>query len=456
MPKHAHFGSASTFLVISWIACAAAAPASAADVDHAMLCEWQGPITGVERTIGGLLRQSRQADDAGRARLLAQLSGLGEPACEGLFHVLVEGRVPRSSDDDAAQCLSVPQRELLMAALSSLPAVSLRKVLARGPGDAPAESWNMAAVRLLGAIGDVDDLPELASTLPRDDAGQPTSASRLVLQEAYAGILRRKPRACSRLETLYPSLEPFAADALFKALADVGDGRALPIFLAAARAHPTDCRTVIALVPKLSPCCDVTISLEFAAWLRDRADSMRPEWTRAVFNALGALDEGAAFDQLMDSLDGDVPLRESALAALQRISGASFGPDRRRWEAWYRDEMAWVERIRSGRDDKNRSLSPYEIVQTLRAYSRHKLFRSELAHNLIPLLTNSDPSIRALTCQTLQGLGSPAPLRDLLSLLDDPVPTVSRAAREAITKLTGKPIPAGPAGAARMVLLDDP
>jgi HEAT repeat protein len=422
------------------------------ELDPLARYEWIGPLTPVEVKLGGLLRESRRADDARRAAILESLVAVGVPGVEGLLEILVQERVPRSSAEDAAQCLSVPQRELVLSAIARLPAADVREQLSARNANASAPPSNIATMRILGAIGDENDLRRLMTLPTRDDMGLLDGPSRSVLRQTLASILRRVPKAYDRLETFHAKLDDDAAQEVLKSMADVGDGRALSVFFECARSQPGTTRTAIALVPLLSPSHDVQVALDFAAWLRGQIDMARPEWTRAIFNALGALDEGAAIPDLLDALDTqERSLREASLAALRRISGLSLGSDRSSWDSWYVSESSWYETSRLAPDGGTSEDPDQNLITILRTYSEHRLFRSMLTLDLVPLLDNQEPAIRALVCETLEHLGSQRAVRELIPLLDDPAESVATAARHALETLVGS-VPEGAAAARELIL----
>jgi HEAT repeat protein len=443
-------------LLVLAVGCAwnrAAAQEDEADPAPSHRYEWIGPLTPLERAEGALLREARRADDARRAQIVADIVAPGGMAVGGLIEILVQERVPAGQDGDAPQCLSQAQRAIVLSALARLPSKDVRTRLSERRSSAAGPDASVAALCILGIIGDEDDLRQLASIPARNESGMLDSASLSALRAAYAGILRRAPRAYDLLEDLRTKLPDDAREELLKALADVGDGRALEVLFECARTQPASRGTAVALVPLLAPSRNVQIAREFSAFLREQVDLSRPDWTRSVFNALAVLDEGGAIPALLECVESQqLPLRESSLAALRRISGLSFGSERRRWESWYRDELAWFGRPRSAPLARARlGESPLDI---LRDYAGHRLFRSDLAAEIAPLLDQRDPAIRAMVCQTLERLGSQRAVRDLIPILDDPVPQVAGAARHALETLVGGHVPDS-ASAARDILLHE-
>jgi HEAT repeat protein len=414
--------------------------------------EWSGEVSPLARSIAGQLRASRRAGDAEQRQIAARLTGMGAPAVGDLLEIMVQGRVPKSKPADAPQLLSVPQRALVLDTIARLPATTIRTQLEERLASAPTDATRMAAISVLGAIGNEGDIERMGQLAPLDESGELTSASRPVLREAWARVIRRTPRSYDFVASGLHEMPPALTQEMLEALSDVGDGRALAIFFQAARSRPAQARTAVALVPLLSPSSDVSVSLEFAAWLRGQIDPARTEWTRAVFNALGTLDEGNAVMEILPSLESEeLPVRESALAALRKISGLALPCDKKRWQSWYGEEIRWLGDARALRAQRLQERRAADVVGLLREYGQHRLFKSDLAADLAPFLDHPDPAVRALTCETLGRIGSQAALRNILPLLDDSAPTVSAAARSALAAILGKPVSGGSSDVREMI-----
>jgi hypothetical protein len=209
----------------------------------------------------------------------------------------------------------------------------------------------------------------------------------------------------------------------------------------------------VGLVPRLAHSHDPEIAAEFVAWMRKRIDPVRVEWTRAIFLALGALDEGESMPELIAALDFEgLCLRESALRALRSISGLAMPADSKRWEAWYSDEIEWFLQSRPDLAAALASATPSSILPALRAYSEHTLHRSILARDVVILLEHPNADIRILACETLGRFRSRAGLNDLLDALLDPDAAVADAARAALERIVGEPVPASPQAARARIL----
>jgi HEAT repeat protein len=197
-------------------------------------------------------------------------------------------------------------------------------------------------------------------------------------------------------------------------------------------------------------------SREIAAWLRGQVDFHRVERTRAVFNALAVFDEGASLPTLVEALGAEeVALRDSALVALRRISGLSLPADAGRWSTFFRDESAWFDTQRPRQAAIIAEGRPVEVGQAVRSLVDHRLFRSQIASDLLPLLANSNPEMRLLAVDALKQLGSRQAVPQLIDALEDADARVRNAAHAALQAIVGGDASTEPA-LARARLLGDP
>jgi HEAT repeat protein len=436
-----------------------ACPAQTADVEapaEASPFEWVGPATAVERAIGVELRAARAADERASDAIAKRLVAMGAPAIPALLSILCQGRVPHAAPGDAPQKLSEPQRALALATLARLPRGKVVSTLNALLAESSTPSLSLTAIDVLGVVGGGNDLlrlPELAPRVP--ETPDLTRASRDALRRAFAGILRREKRLPDNLQPLLESPNPQVTEQVLGALADLGDPRGLSVCFAVARSRPNVAQTAIALLPRFRPSNDVARALEIAAWLRGEVDFHRVERTRAVFNALAVFDEGASIPVLVDALGTDeVALRDSALIALRRITGLQLPADAARWTAYYRTEAAWFETARPRQAAVLLAGRPSEVTQAVRSYVEHRLFRSQLAADLLPLLSHSSADVRLLGIDALVQVGSRQAVSRLLDAIDDADPRVSAAARTALRSIVGADMPSD-AGLLRERLLGD-
>jgi citrate lyase gamma subunit len=294
-----------------------AAPQAASEVDPKSRFEWVGTVTPVERAIAECLRESRRTAPDEMGKLLRRIVTPPKGKVEACLSILVQGRVPKVAPDDGPQKLSVPQRELVLAALGALPEKETRAglaVLAAGELD---ESKARTVVEVLGVVGTARDLKRLAPLLPRDEAGDMPRASQQVLTATYSKILGRDENAMLEFATVLRGRDDLISELVLLALADRRDPRALGPCFEVARSRPTLAQTAVSLLPSFTGSLDVELRAEVAAWLRSATDPARLQWTRAVYDALAAYDDGEALPELIEALDGS----ERALADAAALDG---------------------------------------------------------------------------------------------------------------------------------------
>jgi HEAT repeat protein len=410
--------------------------------------EWVGPVTPIQRSIAECLRESRRTQPDAMAPLLKRIVDLGPAAVDGSLAILLQGRVPRSAPEDAPQKLSVPQRGLLLAAVGQLPTKDVRAALEHLLTEQPDPSRARAAVDVFGVVGTGKDLRRLAPLFVRDESGALDHDDKQVLRAAYVKILLRDEAAIPELAALLAGKDDEVGQQVLLAFGERGDARALRVVFESIRSRPTLAQTALSQLPRLASSPEADVRAEVAAWLRVAADPRRIEWTRAVYGAVAAFDEGDAMNELIEALDGEeLALRSAAHVALRGISGMTFPHDARRWRTWYETERAWFDSDRPRLTQKMRNPDAAAVVEALREYAAHKLWKSALTSDLEPLLARSEPELRALACREIGRLRAPAAARLLTLALEDPVPGVRKAAEEALRALSGSRTLPAPAGA---------
>lgn len=429
------------------IALAVCARAQVPDAGRAARHVWQGELDDGQRRVGSILREARVAGNEPGA-LAERLAAPGPGAIRPLLDVLVQARVPKFADADAPQLLSKPQRALVVAALARLPATDVRAELdARLSIEPLTRGVRIAALHVLGVIGTERDLDRLGD-LVRHAAGEELDREeREALREAHAALLRRMPHVLDSLAKRWHRRDRAANEALLLALGDLQEKRAVKLLFEVARTDAPLAQLALSTVRRTGASGNPEVDLEFARWLGHQPDPQRTEWTRAVLYALGELDEGESLDVLIDALgDAKSGLRDAAAWSLQKISGMAHTGDCDFWNAWRRRELQWLNRgrarCRSVFDSSSRDSSHVgAIVQALREYSGRRLFRSELARDVVVLLERREPALRELACATLGELGSRAAVPALVGALASDHPAVADAAWRALAKIAGCDVP---------------
>ncbi len=404
--------------------------------------EWPGPLDDGLRRAGAVLRSARVAgrDPESLARRLAEP---GAAAIGPLLDVLAHARVPKGVDSDLPQALSEPQRALVLAAIARLQNPAVRTELDRRLSETTAsEGTRIAALHVIGVIGGPGDIVRLASIAPRRADGQLDDAARSALRGAFSAILRREPSALRVAEQVLRKRDATVGKELLFALAELRDARVVRLCFDVARNDPKLSQQALALVRQSGRSGEPELDRQFSTWLVSQIDPQRPEWTRAVLLAIGALDEGDCVETLIGLIDDtNLGVRESALSALRSIGGSTLGADGDAWMAWYGREVAWMTSERPRWVENLKDESPSKVVDALQAYSDRRLFQSQLARDVLPLLERDEPGLQELACETLARLGSRVAVPALAAELSGHDPAVEGAARRALTKLLGREVP---------------
>ena len=397
----------------------------------------------MHRTLAEPLRAVRK-DPSSAPKQIARIVARGPDAIAPLFDILVEERVPRTHAEDPAQILSEAQRQLLLAALAKFPVervrAELEQRLALLPSDNDAPQ-RLAALRVLSVMGSSKDLARLSAIAPRQGEELDSKAAE-ALRGAYAAILRRDPALLASRKELFKSCDAGSGKQLLFAVGDLGDKRALPLLDDCARTLPALAQQAVALVPRVGASGNAELDQALAAWLAERLDPERLEWTRASLRAIGVLDDGSQVPALLDALESPhAGLREAGLNALQQLSGLHLGSTIEGWREWYARETEWRTTGRQAAQQSLASEDSAQVAQALGRYSEHRLFRNELAEDVLAVLEHGSAPMKAMACGTLARIGSPLALAPLIEHFSDEDDVLAEAAWRAACTLTGQVLP---------------
>jgi len=409
------------------------------------LAAWSWEITPAHKAIAAALRDSRLPSPPPDSRLVDRIVSAGPGTIAAELDILVRKRVPEARPGDAPQILSDPQRALLIAALSRGSASAVRAAVGARVDAAPGDpGTQLAAVHALGAVGAAGDLRKIVELVPRKSgASSPLSTeAREAVKAACEAILLRDRDAYGALKDMMHRIDPEVGRPLLDALGSTRNPRALEVLREAARSQATLRPQVAAMAAKCGVSNDAAVDREFTSWLESELKEARPEYARVILQALGALDDGACVPTLIARLeDPDRGIADSALWGLKKISGLGFPALPASWNAWYLAETSWHDRVRPRLQQNLVSGDTARIVEALRGYAEHRTHRAQLAADVEAVLSDRRPELRHMACGTLGQIGSMNSCLALVGVLEDEDPSVSRAAREALTAITGLQIP---------------
>jgi len=399
-----------------------------------------------QRAVGGALRLARKQVEGSREMIVERIVSCGPGALDAAFDVLVSEQIPEFEAGDPTQILSQPQREILLLALAQFPHADLRQEI-RTRIAAGDPQTALAAVRVLGAIGDARDLQRITALAPRktDSPNALTRVASESLRAAAVSILARDPRAWIELEDVVRTTDRSAARSLLEAASARRDPRALEVLSDGARTHRDLAPLCVAGVQKVGPSIDAAVAGDFVRWMVAELPHARAEHRRGLYQAIGVLDDGSHARELIDGLtDADEPTRESALWALRKLTGLGFSTTPEPWTAWLQAETRWHERERNAHRSDLGSRDPVRVAAALRGYAGRLVSREVLAEEVAVVLGRSEPELRLLACEVLASLRAMSAIRPMASLLYAPEPSVREAAWRALGTISGLELPKDP------------
>ena len=407
------------------------------------LARWSWDVSDAHRAAGRVLRESRtQAITADGSALESRLLAIGADRASVLLDILTRGRVPESSENDAPQIVSEPQRALLIRALAALPEQEVRALVDANLERDRSDAVELASIHALGAIGKAADVLRVCELVPVAD-GHATRAGCDALRGALTSILLRDSRAWSAVGRAIEKAPADVKETILSAAAETESGRAFSVILDAGRLHRDLAQCAVGLLRALSAHAGAEERRECADWCAGELDGARPELQRSLLKTIGSVDDGTLIPDLFHWIeDENANTREAAGLALRKITGVQFPTQAALWKAWYADEQQWMHRERPMLCDRLESRDRKTVIDALRQYAQRRTFRDELAVDVLPLLERPEQEVVLLTCEVLTRLGSSAAVPRLVALLDHESPQIAQAAAAAIEKISGRTVPA--------------
>ncbi|MFT7480769.1 MAG: hypothetical protein ACI80N_004084, partial [Gammaproteobacteria bacterium] len=258
----------------------------------------------VQRSIR-LLRDSRlpdamPADELGRA-----LRGDVNAAHPALVDVLVAGRVPALEEGDSPQTLSVPQREMVLAAFSFLPGnaltVQAERLLAHEEDEDPDVTACTVALHLLALGGGSDNLAQLFAIATPEPGDSPKRCYMDALEWSIEAILATEGRGAHGVLRLNLNNipEPLVC-AVLRALGDDGDPAGMALVLPIAERYPNLRLLAFAEARRLGSSGDPDLDQWFSTLLRRHLDPDEPKLARSAALVLGELSDTECVADLIE------------------------------------------------------------------------------------------------------------------------------------------------------------
>lgn len=404
-----------------------------------------GPVvacTPAELRVASSLRRSRVERTLPAETFASEIAALGQAVLRPCLDTLERERVAAVAPGDTEQMLSVPQRGMVLAALAELPPAAVLSAALERAELSREDATRRLVLDVLGVAGGPQHLLELvAQTLP-DDGSEPAPEVVASFQAGLAGILVREPRAYEALRSFHRDAPAALSDAIVMAVGDAGSTRGLSHLEHVLTFQPESTGLCASQVRRLGRSSDLEVDRALAQRLRWAVDADRPEDCRALLLALGELRDYEAVPMLIELLESDDRgIAGNAHWALQRITELKFAAQPERWRAWHEAELAWFAREE---DAVLRALhvgSPSAAAAAAREIGERRLWREDLAQELLTALGRPQPALRSPICRAIQRLGVDNVTGGLVDLLDSD-PESAQAAWRALVALTGRELPA--------------
>lgn len=134
---------------------------------------------------------------------------------------------------------------------------------------------------------------------------------------------------------------------------------------------------------------------------------------------LGFIGNRRHVQALIHGLDDDEHIvRTASLKALKELTGMTISGDPGRWKLWYQDQETWWTTVGSELVASIQSAPRRELVGVLASVSTRRLYRKEIAAQLLQLLHRSRADEVRLAVAGLATLRDPSTLPSILALRD--------------------------------------
>lgn len=346
------------------------------------------------------------------------------------------------ADGAGSEPVAVEERRGLLAALRALGRPALVSFLAAAVGESAEEAPRLAALECLEDCATAREVVVLTRfAMPGGRA--PSIRLGAALRAALVETLARDPRAFGELAPAWHGAGAEVRAELVAAVAERGDPSGLEFLAWVARFGGAGLQRAVAdACLRIAPCVpgvEARAHLEALCVLLKSKDAV---CVQTISIALARARVEAAVPgwiELLESESGGT--RARARRSLTELTGLDLGPARERWRAWHEAEAAWFEEQAPGVLAELESEDDGRVLAALRALSRQRLHRDELAEAVARLLDHVTPAVRLCACSTLESLGSPGTLERLAGMLADEDEAVARGAWSSLRRLTGLDLP---------------
>lgn len=401
-----------------------------------------------------ILRRARKDRALGAEVFAAELRGLGPDVIEPLLDVLFAHEVPPVQPDETHQTLSIEQREILLATLSSFHAARTLHSAELRLAAQPSAVARVAGLWVYSAVGDVPELARAVQLAHVERETKLPAKCEEAFRAAVTKILVRNPAGFSGLSGLVLRAPPELHRSFVFAIGDTRDPRGQETFARLLTFREDLVDVTVAQCRLLGPPLEPEVREELGRVLEPLLDSTAPQLCAAACRALGEIENENSIPRLIELLEStELTVRENALWALKRCSRLNLPPRAEAWSRWFREMQAWWDERAHGLFVDLRDGQRLERMLALEELGRVAIYRDEITDHVTPLLSDGDVLVRRRACDTLHALGMRSAAPALLTALEDSDGEVRSKARGALEALLARTLPDDPSECRRLLKL---
>ncbi|MFT7668566.1 MAG: HEAT repeat protein [Planctomycetota bacterium] len=388
----------------------------------------------------------------GFSRVVDELGASSSVTSEALLHALLVGgplALPELNDaleSDAEKFLAEDQelhpnwRSTYQLALDTLPQWVDRYVEPSAEISRADQLSLEIALRVLESSKADNALDQaIALITPKDHQVTSGQQSQKLLERTIAFRLANNPSEASQLRETIKVTPTELLPTIVRAIGKAPSAEATKLLTHLLHAYPDLDLLILAELGRVfevtREAFDITVEMRVGLHIVSPKVALR----REACLLAGRLELLHMIPQLIELLtDKDGGVCANAYWSLKRVTGKKLKAEPDRWSNWYDAEESWWNDDAQAAFSQLSNARPFEVSQGIRALSGHRLYRHEIAAELLVLLDHEKPSIVAQSCAALGVLRSGSAVPELRGVLSHEVEKTRDAAWQALKLITGR------------------
>ena len=293
------------------------------------------------------------------------------------------------------------------------------------------------ALRVLSEFGtakDLHTLTTLATPSELESALEPKVATQF--SETLAHLLRRDASTYESLERVFAGLDARLQRAVLLGVGSVTSRDSLR-FLSGLLEFDSDLALIVlGQVGRVGHCLGLPPDERTHTFLLMSLSATDPAVRREASITVGRMEDSEAVPDLIELLaDDEASVALNAHWALEQITGKHLAAELGLWARWYDKELLWWRTRAADALADMHGTDPGTISKAIREVSSHRLYRHDLARELLPLLGTEHEAIASQACAALAILNSRVAEDALRELVEHGPESVRPHARRALESL---------------------